>query len=81
MMEEYAALKYPPHELVGLIAGFCEIQDPSHYPLLCIVLSNPSTYCNAKKRAAEYIDDIKDNLWRCRLRGLYSGRQDSARPI
>jgi hypothetical protein len=40
MTEECAAAKCPPYELVTLIANICGIEDPKHFSLLYLTLSN-----------------------------------------
>ena len=42
MTEDCVAAKYPPYELVSLIADACGIEDPNHYSLLYTALSSPS---------------------------------------
>jgi hypothetical protein len=42
MIEECAEAKFPPHELVTLIAEACKIIDVKHFSLLYMVLSNSS---------------------------------------
>jgi hypothetical protein len=42
LTEECATAECPPFDLVRLFADICAIQDPSHYSLLFVVLSNYS---------------------------------------
>ncbi|PQE10655.1 heterokaryon incompatibility protein [Rutstroemia sp. NJR-2017a BBW] len=42
MTEECAAAAHPPYELATLLADACRIEDPKHFSLLYIVLSNSS---------------------------------------